>query len=86
LKTVLTTRRAIQNILTEKDDRLLVMVGPCSIHDPVAAIEYAQRLKPLAAELEKDILVVMRAYLEKPVPPPVTKLMTENDSWLERIN
>jgi 3-deoxy-7-phosphoheptulonate synthase len=67
LKTVLSTRRAIQNILTEKDDRLLVMVGPCSIHDPATAIEYARRLKPLAAELNKDILVVMRAYLEKPV-------------------
>jgi 3-deoxy-7-phosphoheptulonate synthase len=87
LKTVLTTRRAIQNILTEKDDRLLVMVGPCSIHDPVTAIEYAQRLKPLAAELEKDILVVMRAYLEKPVCPlPWGELMVENDSWLERVN
>lgn len=86
MKTVLVTRRAIQNILTEKDDRLLVMVGPCSIHDPVTAIEYAQRLKPLAAELEKDILVVMRAYLEKPVPSHWTQLMTEDDSRLERIN
>lgn len=71
MKTVLTARRAIQNILTEKDDRLLVMVGPCSIHDPATAIEYAQRLKPLADELSKDILIVMRAYLEKPVPPVV---------------
>jgi len=43
------------------------MVGPCSIHDPVTAVEYAQRLKPIATELEKDILIVMRAYLEKPV-------------------
>ena len=67
LNTVLSARRGIQNILSEKDDRLLVMVGPCSIHDPAAAIEYAQRLKPLAEELNKDLLVVMRAYLEKPV-------------------
>ena len=67
MKTVLAARKAIQNILSEKDDRLFVMVGPCSIHDPATAIEYAQRLKPLADELDKDLLVVMRAYLEKPV-------------------
>jgi 3-deoxy-7-phosphoheptulonate synthase len=66
---VLGARRAIQNILAEKDDRLLVMVGPCSIHDPNTALEYAQRLKPLADELQNDLLIVMRAYLEKPVPP-----------------
>lgn len=65
---MLSARRAIQNILSEKDDRLLVMVGPCSIHDPEAAIEYASRLKPIAEELSKDLLIVMRAYLEKPVP------------------
>jgi len=46
------------------------MVGPCSIHDPETALEYAQRLKPLADELQKDLLIVMRAYLEKPVSPP----------------
>jgi 3-deoxy-7-phosphoheptulonate synthase len=69
LKTVLSARRAIENILVEKDDRLLVMVGPCSIHDPATALEYAQRLKPLADELKDDLLIVMRAYLEKPVPP-----------------
>ena len=69
MKTVLSARRAIQDILSEKDDRLLVMVGPCSIHDPVTALEYAQRLRPLAKELNQDLLVVMRAYLEKPVPP-----------------
>ena len=69
MKTVLTTRRAIQDILSERDDRLLVMVGPCSIHDPETAVEYAGRLKPLAAELNKDLLIVMRAYLEKPVFP-----------------
>ena len=67
---MLQARKAIQNILSGKDDRLLVMVGPCSIHDPQTAIEYAQRLKPLADELEKDLLVVMRAYLEKPVTIP----------------
>ena len=64
---MLTARRAIQDILSEKDDRLLVMVGPCSIHDPVTAMEYGQRLKPLATELNKELFIVMRAYLEKPV-------------------
>jgi 3-deoxy-7-phosphoheptulonate synthase len=42
------------------------MVGPCSIHDPVTALEYAQRLKKLAQELSKDLCIIMRAYLEKP--------------------
>ena len=62
------------------------MVGPCSIHDPVTAIEYAQRLKPLAAELNKDLLIVMRAYLEKPVFHHFRSLLmtVENDSGLER--
>jgi 3-deoxy-7-phosphoheptulonate synthase len=68
LRTVFAARQAIQRILAEKEDRIFVMVGPCSIHDPEAALEYARRLKPLAEELSKDILVVMRAYLEKPVP------------------
>jgi 3-deoxy-7-phosphoheptulonate synthase len=70
LTTVLSARREIQNILSQKDDRLLVMVGPCSIHDPVTAVEYGQRLKPIATELKNDILIVMRAYLEKPVYSP----------------
>jgi 3-deoxy-7-phosphoheptulonate synthase len=53
-------------VLNKEDDRLLVMVGPCSIHDPDAALEYCQRLKALADSLSKDLLVIMRAYLEKP--------------------
>ena len=69
MKTVVSARREIQNILQEKDDRLLVMVGPCSIHDPETALEYAHRLKPLSDELKGDLLIVMRAYLEKPVRP-----------------
>jgi 3-deoxy-7-phosphoheptulonate synthase len=67
LKTVLKARKEIQNILSEKDDRLLVMVGPCSIHDPETAVEYASRLKSMADELQNEVLIVMRAYLEKPV-------------------
>ncbi|MBI2395806.1 MAG: 3-deoxy-7-phosphoheptulonate synthase [Deltaproteobacteria bacterium] len=48
------------------DDRLLVVVGPCSIHDPAAALEYASRLKPVAERLSRELLVVMRVYFEKP--------------------
>jgi phospho-2-dehydro-3-deoxyheptonate aldolase len=62
------------------------MVGPCSIHDPATAIEYAERLKPLAAELDKDLLVVMRAYLEKPVRLLWVLLIIENNGRLERID
>ena len=59
-------REVVQNILAHVDHRLLVVVGPCSIHDVDAAREYATRLAKLAAELEKDLFVVMRAYFEKP--------------------
>nr|WP_315495486.1 3-deoxy-7-phosphoheptulonate synthase [uncultured Rhodoferax sp.] len=60
------TRAAIQNIMAGKDDRLLVIIGPCSIHDPAAALDYARRLK-LARETYKDTLeIVMRVYFEKP--------------------
>lgn len=65
-ETVYTTRRAIHEILTKADDRLLVVMGPCSVHDVVAAREYAGRLKALAAEVAQDILLVMRVYFEKP--------------------
>ncbi|MBA4137597.1 MAG: 3-deoxy-7-phosphoheptulonate synthase [Opitutus sp.] len=59
-------RREIGDILAGRDDRLLAVVGPCSIHDPKAALEYAQRLKPVADRLASDVLVVMRVYFEKP--------------------
>jgi 3-deoxy-7-phosphoheptulonate synthase len=65
-KTILEARAAIHNILTGQDDRLLVIVGPCSIHDPAAAVEYAQRLKVLKDELQDDLQIVMRVYFEKP--------------------
>lgn len=64
--TVFETRQAIYNILENKDDRLLVIIGPCSIHDPAAAIEYATRLKSVADELSDELLVIMRVYFEKP--------------------
>ena len=59
-------RQTIHNILQGEDDRLLVVVGPCSIHDPAAALEYARRLKKLSDQLADDIFIVMRVYFEKP--------------------
>lgn len=53
-------------ILRGDDDRLIVVVGPCSIHDPKAAIEYAEQLKPLAEKHAKELQVIMRVYFEKP--------------------
>ena len=60
------TRQQIANILHGKDNRLLVIIGPCSIHDSKAALEYAQRLLPLRQKYAKELLIVMRAYFEKP--------------------
>jgi 3-deoxy-7-phosphoheptulonate synthase len=65
-ETVYRTRSAIQSILHANDPRLLVVVGPCSIHDPKAAREYAERLAPLRRELAEDLEIVMRVYFEKP--------------------
>ncbi len=64
--TTLTTRESIHNILAGHDDRLLIISGPCSIHDPAAAIEYAGRLLPLREKYQKDLVIVMRVYFEKP--------------------
>lgn len=63
---VTSSRAVIQSILEQADDRLVVVVGPCSIHDPEAALDYAARLKVLADEVAQDIFVVMRVYFEKP--------------------
>jgi len=60
------TRREIAGILAGTDDRLLVVVGPCSIHDPVAAVEYAERLRDAMRLHPADLLLVMRVYFEKP--------------------
>lgn len=65
-KTVANARSAIHNILSGEDDRLLAVVGPCSIHDPAAAREYAAKLKVVADSLSEEIFVVMRVYFEKP--------------------
>ena len=64
--TVSRARETIHNILAGNDDRVLVVVGPCSIHDPDAAREYAGRLKGMMDALSKDLFIVMRVYFEKP--------------------
>ena len=72
---VVETRDAIRRILHGQDrERLLVIVGPCSIHDPEAAYEYADRLKPVADALRDRLLIVMRTYFEKP----------RTTDWVER--
>jgi len=65
-QTVVAGRRAIQAILDGRDQRLFAVVGPCSIHDPVAGLDYARRLKGLADEVAGTMVVVMRVYFEKP--------------------
>lgn len=59
---VASSRTAISRVLHGQDDRLVVVVGPCSIHDHAQAVEYAQRLKAQADALQEDLLVVMRVY------------------------
>ncbi len=63
---VFNTRAELARIVHKQDDRLLVIIGPCSIHDPHAAIEYAKRLRDCAAQYKSELLVVMRVYFEKP--------------------
>ncbi|TNH08172.1 3-deoxy-7-phosphoheptulonate synthase [Testudinibacter sp. TR-2022] len=60
------SRREIANIIHRQDKRLLVVIGPCSIHDPISALEYAHKLKVLADEVKDTIYIVMRVYFEKP--------------------
>jgi len=63
---VLGHRAEVKSILDREDDRLLVVVGPCSVHDPEAAMDYAQRLSARAADLKGDLCIAMRTYFEKP--------------------
>ncbi len=65
-RAVARAREQIIAILRGEDDRLIAVVGPCSVHDTAAALDYARRLKGLAAELQQDLCVVMRVYFEKP--------------------
>lgn len=66
IHTTVTTRQAIHRILVRQDDRILVITGPCSIHDTQAALDYAKRLLPLMKMHSDDLLIVMRVYFEKP--------------------
>lgn len=61
-----THRQTILNILSRHDQRLMVVVGPCSIHDPVSALEYAEKLAKLQLQVQDQLFLVMRAYIEKP--------------------
>ena len=65
-KTVFESRLIVEQILDRRDPRLLVVVGPCSVHDPIAAMDYAHRLKKLVGEVSDTLFVVMRVYFEKP--------------------
>jgi 3-deoxy-7-phosphoheptulonate synthase len=65
-KTVVGGRRALEAILDRRDPRTFVVVGPCSIHDPIAGLDYARRLKSLADEVAESMVLVMRVYFEKP--------------------
>ncbi|KAJ3124922.1 3-deoxy-7-phosphoheptulonate synthase [Nowakowskiella sp. JEL0407] len=66
MKTIRNARKAARDIILGTDDRILVIVGPCSIHDVDAAIEYAHRLKALSEKLQNNLLIIMRSYFEKP--------------------
>ncbi len=59
-------RKEAASVIMGRSDRLLVIVGPCSIHDPPTALEYAKKLKALSEKLQDDLVIIMRAYLEKP--------------------
>ncbi len=65
-KLITNTRHTIHNIMAGSDDRLLVVIGPCSIHDPAAALDYARRLKDLRTQYADTLEIVMRVYFEKP--------------------
>jgi len=65
-KTILDSRKTIENILDEKDDRIFVVIGPCSIHDPVAAMDYAKKLKKISQAVSENLFIIMRVYFEKP--------------------
>jgi len=65
-QTTALARLDVHKVLAGLDDRLVVVVGPCSIHDPIAALDYAQRLKAIKDELIDDLVIVMRVYFEKP--------------------
>ena len=58
--TILNSRKTIENILDEKDDRIFVVIGPCSIHDPIAAMEYAKKLKKISEKVSDNLFLRLR--------------------------
>ena len=79
---ILESRQAIAGIISGADSRLLVVAGPCSIHDSEAALDYARRLKSLADQYPEELLVVMRVYFEKPRTVVGWKGLI-NDPWVD---
>jgi len=63
---VLSDRKTVRDIINREDDRLLIVIGPCSIHDPKAALDYAKRLAALSEQVKDKYFIVMRVYFEKP--------------------
>ncbi len=82
-RVVYEARSAIHAVLEETDDRMVVITGPCSIHDPIAAREYARRLKEYIESLREDLIIVMRVYFEKPRTTVGWKGLI-NDPYLDR--
>lgn len=80
--TVAHARKAIHQILKGDDDRLLVVIGPCSIHDPAAAKEYAARLLTLREALKGELEIVMRVYFENRAPPSAGKGSSTIPIWI----
>ncbi len=66
MRTVIEARQALRDLLERRNPRLFVVVGPCSIHDPAAALDYARRLRALADDVAETLLLIMRVYFEKP--------------------
>ncbi len=75
-------REAIRAVLDGSDSRLLVVVGPCSLRDPLSALEYADRLAALTPEVSDQLLLVMRAYVEKPRTTIGWKGLVTTRSWM----
>ena len=66
IHTVFKSRNEIQNIINESSEKIIILVGPCSIHDVQACLEYANKLKKLSQKVDDKIMIVMRTYFEKP--------------------
>ena len=82
-ETVRSGREAVRAVLDGVDDRLLVVVGPCSIHDPDAGLDYARRLAAAAEQHRDDLLIVLRAYFSKPTLPatPAVASSRSTTAW-----